>query len=229
MGYIIVIEGTDGCGKQTQTERLYNKLVELGYNVKRQSFPNYSSPSSEPVKMYLGGQFGNSDTSLDAYQASVLFAVDRLCTYKQDLQSFYENGGIIIFDRYVESNMLHQAGKISDPVQADKYCDWLDELEFDVLKLPRPNKIIFLDVPVEVSIKLAHDRGQLKANTPKDIHEQNPDHLLHAYNSGKRMSKKYNWNVVNCVQDMSLRSIESIAQDVFNIVKEDLERSKKWI
>lgn len=222
MGYIIVIEGTDGCGKQTQTERLIEKLIGDGHRVLRQSFPNYSSPSSEPVKMYLGGEFGNDDNSLDAYQAGVLFATDRLCTYQKDLKNFYDAGGIIVFDRYVTSNMLHQAGKIRDLSQVDKYCDWLENLEYDTLKLPRPNKVIFLDVPVEVSMRLAHERAGLKANTQKDIHEQNPEHLLHAYNSGKYMCQKYGWTRISCVENGNLRSIEDIANDVYNSVKQDI-------
>lgn len=224
MGYVIVIEGTDGCGKQTQTEMLVNKLKDAGFDCVRQSFPNYDSPSSAPVKMYLGGEFGDSDSSLDAYQAGVLFACDRLCTYQKDLKNFYDRGGIIIFDRYVSSNMLHQAGKIKDRAEVDKYCDWLENLEFDTLKLPRPDRVIFLNVPVEVSIRLAHERVGLKAMTQKDIHENNPEHLLHAYESGRYMCKKYGWNVVNCVENDTLRTRESISDEIFGIIKSDLQK-----
>ena len=223
MGYIVVIEGTDGCGKQTQTELLAKKLESVGYNVKKFSFPNYDSPSSAPVKMYLGGEFGSSDMSLDAYQASVLFSVDRLCSYQKELKDFYESDGVIIFDRYVQSNMLHQAGKLRSKDEIDKYCDWLDGLEFDTLKLPRPNQVIFLDVPVEVSMRLAKEREGLKAHTSKDIHEQNPEHLLHAYSAGKYMCEKYNWQVVNCVENNCLRTRESIADDVYDIVIKHLK------
>lgn len=223
MGYIIVIEGTDGCGKQTQAERLTKKLQELGYNAKKVSFPNYDSPSASPVKMYLGGEFGNSDKSLDAYQASVLFSVDRLCTFQKDLKDFYENDGIIIFDRYVQSNMLHQAGKLSSLSEINDYCEWLDNLEFDVLKLPRANRVIFLDVPVEISIELAHSREGLKAQTSKDIHEQNPDHLLHAYSCGKYMIEKFGWDRIDCVVGNKMRTIEDIGNEIFDIVKSDLK------
>ena len=161
MGYIVVIEGTDGCGKQTQSKALYQKLLDLGLNARIQSFPNYDSPSAAPVKMYLGGEFG-SDTSMDAYQASALYAVDRLCTYMKDLKEFYENGGIIVMDRYVQSNMLHQACKIGDRNEVDKYLDWLDKLEFGDFKLPRPNRVIFLDVPIEVSTKLKKIDSSIK-------------------------------------------------------------------
>lgn len=226
MGYIIVIEGTDGSGKRTQTEKLYNRLLSEGYNVRMQSFPNYDSPSASPVKMYLNGEFGSDDKSLDAYQASSLYAVDRLCTYNKDLKNFYENDGIIIFDRYVESNMLHQAGKIRDEVETDKFLDWLDELEFGTLKLPRANKVIFLDVPVEISMNLAKARGEYKSSTEKDIHESSEGHLLNAYNSGKFVSKKYNWEVIDCVYNGEIRAIDDIAEKIYSRVIEDLRRTK---
>ena len=165
MGYIIVIEGTDGSGKQTQSIKLYERLKSEGYSVIRQSFPNYESDSSAPVKMYLGGQLCKSASELDAKQTSVLFAVDRLCTYMKELKEHYEAGGIIILDRYTQSNMLHQAGKIHDRYERDKFLDWLDKFEFEELKLPRADKVIFLDVPPEVSMRLAHERSNLKAGT----------------------------------------------------------------
>ncbi len=226
MGYVVVIEGTDGCGKQTQAERLTKRLNDMGYVTRKVSFPNYSSPSAEPVKMYLGGEFGDSDMSLDSYQASVLFTVDRLCTYQKDLKDFYQDGGIIVFDRYVESNKLHQAGKLGNLEEINVYCDWLDNLEYDTLKLPRPNKVIFLDVPVEVSMRLAHERGDLKAQTKKDIHEQNPEHLLHAYNCGKYMVDKYGWDSITCNEGDKMRTIEDISDEIFDIVVNDIKNTR---
>ncbi|MBE5739067.1 MAG: thymidylate kinase [Clostridiales bacterium] len=223
MGYIIVIEGTDGCGKQTQTTKLYERLVGLGYNVMRQSFPAYDSASSGPVKMYLGGELGSSDMSLDAYQASSLYAVDRLCTYYKDLKGFYENGGVILFDRYVSSNMLHQAGKIRDRVEVDKFLEWLDALEFGTLKLPRPDRVVFLDVPVEISFKIASAREEQKNGKAKDIHELNPEHLQRSYESGKYVAEKYGWTTIPCVEGDGLRTIDSIHADIFDAVIADLK------
>ncbi len=214
MGYIIVIEGTDGSGKQTQATKLCEKLVALGKNVKRLSFPNYDSPSSAPVKMYLGGELCNNAIELDAYQTSTLYAVDRLCTYQRDLKTHYEAGGIIVFDRYVQSNMLHQAGKIYDLNHRDKFLDWLDNFEFNVLKLPRADKVIFLDVPPEVSKRLANNRLELKAGTKQDIHEKDSNHLLDAYNAGKYVADKYNWTVINCVENNNLKSINQIHEEI---------------
>lgn len=226
MGYIVVIEGTDGCGKQTQTKALYDRLKKAGHNVIIQSFPNYDSPSAAPVKMYLGGEFGG-EKSLDAYQASALYAVDRMCTYQKDIKKFYEAGGIVLLDRYVQSNMLHQAGKIEDRVEVDRFLDWLETLEFGDMKLPRPDRVIFLDVPVEVSLKLAHERQGLKANTKKDIHEENPDHIYRAYQSGKYVSEKYGWDTINCTDDGKMKSIEEISDLVWNVVSKDFESQKQ--
>lgn len=219
MGYIIVIEGTDGSGKQTQSVKLYERLKAEGYNVIRQSFPNYESSSSEPVKMYLGGELCKNASELDAYQTSSLFAVDRLCTYMKDLKSHYEAGGIIILDRYTQSNMLHQAGKIKDLSERDKFLDWLDNFEFNELKLPRADKVIFLDVPPDVSMRLAHARADLKAGTKQDIHEQDSSHIIDAYNSGKYVAYKYQWTIINCVENNNLKSIEQIHTEIFNNIK----------
>ena len=219
MGYIIVIEGTDGSGKQTQSVKLYERLKAEGHNVMRQSFPNYESNSSAPVKMYLGGELCSQASDMDAYQTSSLFAVDRLCTYMKELKSHYEAGGVIILDRYTQSNMLHQAGKIKDIAERDKFLDWLDNFEFNELKLPRADKVIFLDVPPEVSIKLARERGELKAGTKQDIHEKDSNHLIDAYNSGKYVANKYGWTVVDCVQDGNLKSIEQIHNEIMKHIK----------
>ena len=213
MGHIIVIEGTDGSGKQTQSVKLCERLKADGHNVIRQSFPNYESNSSAPVKMYLGGELCENASDMDAYQTSSLFAVDRLCTYMKDLKSHYDAGEIIILDRYTQSNMLHQAGKIKDLKERDKFLDWLDNFEFNQLKLPRANLVIFLDVPPEVSMRLAREREGLKAGTKQDIHEQDSNHLIDAYNSGKYVATKYGWAVIDCVENNNLKTIEQIHKE----------------
>ena len=150
MGKIIVIEGVDGSGKETQSKMLTERLLENGYKVKMQSFPNYNSPSSEPVKMYLGGQFGGAD-SMDAYQSSVLFSVDRLCTmmlYKNYLAS----GGNMVLDRYTPSNIIHQCTKIAEG-EWDEFTCWLEGLEYGKMKLPRPDIVVYLSMPVSTSIR----------------------------------------------------------------------------
>jgi dTMP kinase len=222
MAYLIVIEGTDGCGKQTQAGLLYDRLVGLGYNVMRQSFPNYDCDGCIPVKMYLGGEFGDSAECMDAYQASVLFSVDRLTTYKKYLEDFCKTDGVLILDRYMQSNMLHQAGKLDDWEKVDNYVDWLVDLECNKLGLPRANKVIFLDVPPDVSRQLIASRGIHKSDTKKDVHEDDSSHLDKAYRAGKYVSKICKWDTIECTENGNLKSIEDISELVWQAVSEDL-------
>ena len=213
-GKIFVIEGTDGSGKQTQTKMLVEYLKKQGKKVITQSFPNYASPSSAPVKMYLQGDFGNSASDTDAYQSSVLFAVDRFCTLKQ-MQAEIESGAYVVFDRYTSSNMLHQACKIENERERIKFLNWLSEFEFELLKLPKPDKIFFLDIPPEKSITLAHARTELKAGTKQDIHEKDEKYLINSYKCGKQVCEMFNWEVINCLNDSGeLRTREDISNEI---------------
>lgn len=217
-GKFIVIEGTDGSGKKTQAKILCEKLNEAGINCIVQSFPNYDSPACTPVKMYLNGEFGDIGC-LDAYQANSLYAVDRLCTM-MCLKDHIENGGSIVFDRYVESTMLHQAALIENQEERDKFLDYVNDFEFGKLKLPKPDLVIFLDIPVEVSKKLADSRGEYKSGNKKDILEQDISHLTKAYNSGKYVANKYGWTQISCLNESgNLKSIEEISNDIFEVVK----------
>lgn len=217
-GKFIVIEGTDGSGKKTQAKILCEKLNEAGINCIVQSFPNYDSPACTPVKMYLNGEFGDIGC-LDAYQANSLYAVDRLCTM-MGLKDHIENGGSIVFDRYVESTMLHQAALIENQEERDRFLDYVNDFEFGKLKLPKPDLVIFLDVPVEVSKKLADSRGEYKSGNKKDILEQDIFHLTKAYNSGKYVANKYGWTQISCLNESgNLKSIEEISNDIFEVVK----------
>ena len=168
--------------------------------------------------MYLNGEFGDIGC-LDAYQANSLYAVDRLCTM-MGLKDHIENGGSIVFDRYVESTMLHQAELIENQEERDKFLDYVNDFEFGKLKLPKPDLVIFLDVPVEVSKKLADSRGEYKSGNKKDILEQDISHLTKAYNSGKYVANKYGWTQISCLNESgNLKSIEEISNDIFEVVK----------
>lgn len=219
MGFIINIEGTDGCGKHTQSEKLVDALKELGKDVITQSFPNYDSPSSGPVKMYLGGEFGDTASCLDAYQASALFAIDRLCTMKM----LDTENKVVVLDRYTNSNLTFQNTKILDVKERDKFEKWLLNFEFEDLKLPKPDVVIFLDMPVEKSIELAHARKELKTGGKKDIHEADDAYLTHCYNVGMETAKKYGWTVVHCTDASgNIKTIEDIHKDILKIVLEKL-------
>lgn len=222
---VIVIEGTDGCGKGTQTKKLVESLEKSGFPVYTKSFPNYESPSSDPVQMYLGGAFGDNPNCLDAYQASTLFAVDRLATYKLEIEPALKQGKIAILDRYTTANMVHQCSKIDDNLEKMKYIQWAENLEYSRLKLPRPTIIFFLDMPAEKSSKLAHDRGILKAGTSKDIHEADDDYLKKSYENGLWVANKLDWDIIPCVdKNGNLKSIDDIHAEIMQKVISVLER-----
>ena len=216
-GLIISIEGTDGSGKHTQQQLLSEDLKTLGYTVFNQSFPNYDSGSSTPVKMFLDGQFGDESNGLDAYQASALYAVDRLCTYKKDIKSHYENGEIILFDRYVQSNFIHQCSRIADESEKNKYLAWVEDLEFVKFELPKPDLIFFIEMPIEKSLELARARDSYKNGENKDIFEENTEYMQNAYKNGVSLAKKYNWKFVHCVdKDGNIKHIEDIHKEIMS-------------
>ena len=157
-GKLIIIEsGSDASGKATQTKRLFERLSEENSNIRKVEYPNYDSESSALVKMYLRGDFGNNASDVDPYISSTFFAADRYASFKTEWEEFYNNGGIVIADRYTTSNMVHQASKM-DEKDRDKYLDWLVDYEFNLYKIPEPDCVIFLDVPIEFSQKLMENR-----------------------------------------------------------------------
>ena len=187
----LVIEGIDGAGKQTQTNLLKEYLKSIGKKVITKSFPDYGSDGCKPVQMYLDGKLSKTANEVNAYQSSVLFAVDRFCTMTQ-LKKNIDNDSVVVFDRYVSSNMLHQGGKIHNDEELEKFLKWLEEFEFEVMKIPKPDKIFFLSVPPEISLKLIAERNaknQLKSKTEKDIQESDENHLKNAYETGRKIVK----------------------------------------
>ena len=226
-GLIISIEGTDGAGKHTQQQLLLNDLKDLGYEVVDQAFPNYDSDSSTPVKMYLDGEFGKDSSSLDAYQASVLYAVDRMCTYKKSLESHYNEGKIILFDRYVQSNFIHQCSKIDDMEDKLKFIAWEENLEYDTLGLPKPDLIFFIEMPVEKSLELARARAEYKTGESKDIHEEDTTYMTKSYNNGLSLAKQLGWNIVHCVDKQNnIKSIEEIHKEIMTIAIDFLNKQQ---
>lgn len=221
MGRLIAIDGVDASGKQTHTSMLYERLIADGYNVRKISFPAYESPSSELVKMYLSGKFGDKPEDVNAYAASSFFAADRFSSFRTDWKDFYDKEDtIIIADRYTSSNMIHQASKIDDIEEKNKFLDWLFELEFDIYGIPKPDLTFFLDMPVQYAKKLMEDRENKFDNTQsKDIHERNREYLEKSYDNACYIAKKYSWEHILCVDNGNIRSIEDINNEMYDIVK----------
>ncbi|MDD3429599.1 MAG: deoxynucleoside kinase [Oscillospiraceae bacterium] len=216
MGKLIVIEGLDGSGKATQAELLTNALKEAGKKVRKVTFPNYESDSSALVKMYLSGVFGSKPSDVNAYAASTFYSVDRYASYKTQWQSFYQNDGIIVADRYTTSNAVHQCSKLPQQ-EWDKYLEWLLDLEFNKIGIPTPDCVIYLDMSPEVSQKLMSKRyaGQ---EEKKDIHEKNVDYLNASRKAAVYCSQKLGWQKIACDDAKTPYTIDQIGKMVYEAV-----------
>ena len=220
-GRLIVIEGLDGSGKATQAKRLAAALQQRGKRVREISFPNYESPSSALVKMYLSGAFGTQPGDVNAYAASSFYAVDRYAGMKQDWGDFYEDGGILIADRYTTSNAVHQCCKLPRE-QWDQFLDWLFDFEYGLLGLPAPDLVVYLRLGIETSQHLMSERyhGDEKK---KDIHESNMAYLEQAHLAADYCAGRYAWKTVDCAENGSLRTIEEIGAEVWTLASRVIE------
>ncbi len=217
MGKLIVIEGLDGSGKATQAKLLADALQQTGDKVMQITFPNYNSPSSALVKMYLGGDFGEKPGDVNAYAASSFYSVDRYASYKTIWGAFYHDGGTIVSDRYTTSNAVHQCSKLPKS-EWDKYLTWLFALEYDQIAIPKPDAVIYLDVDPIVSQKLMSARYH-GDETKKDIHEKDVDYLNRSRAAAQYCAEKLCWQRVACCENGTMRSIEAIHRDILNLVK----------
>lgn len=219
-GKLFVIEsGTDASGKATQTEKLFQRLKNEGYGVHMVEYPNYKSDSSALVKMYLNGDFGNEPGDVNSYTASTFYAVDRYASYRKEWQAVYEQGEIIIADRYTTSNMVHQASKIKKRRERETFLRWLRDLEFVKFGLPQPDLVIFLDMPPEQSALLMKQRqGRIK-----DIHEMDRKYLAETYENAVWVARECGWTRIDCLIKGKLRSIEEIHEEIYEKVKSYLD------
>ena len=238
MGKLFVIDGTDGSGKQTQFEKLKERLDKDGIDYRTVSFPNYDSPSSSLVKMYLSGDFGTDAQEISPYIASTFYAADRYATFQTGYKKYaadryatfqtgykkyYEDGGIILADRYTTANMVHQAGKIKDKEERDKFLKWLWDFEFKLYGLPVPTEVFFLNMPTEKALELMKDRkNKFDENAKKDIHESNEKHMKDAYEAACDVAKEYNWFEIKCMKDNKLRTIDDIHEEIYEEVKKHI-------
>ncbi len=221
MGKLIVIEGTDGSGKSTQFRLLTSRLEAENTHFRKIVFPRYDQPSSALIKMYLGGEFGSKPSDVNGYAASAFYAVDRYASYKQDWGQYYEDGGLILSDRYTTSNAVHQAVK-ELPENRGEFLRWRYEFEYDKLRLPRPDLPIYLDVPTDFTEKLLRHR-EADTNTQADIHEQDMQYLSTCREAGRAAAEYYGWTVIHCTRDGAMRSIEDIHEEIYRHVKACLE------
>lgn len=218
-GKLIVMEGVDGSGKETQARLLCDRLTQEGMEPLKVSFPDYQSPSSALVKMYLAGEFGKSAEDVNPQVASCFYALDRFASYRTAWGKEYEAGRLIVADRYTTSNMVHQASKLADLGEKDRFLDWLWNFEYGICGLPQPDCVIFLDMPPELALTLTSKRNnKITGKQQKDIHEQDESYLLASYENAKYVAQKYGWDAVACAEEGRICSREEIARQVFEAV-----------
>ncbi len=220
MGLLIAIDGLDGSGKTTQTELLFKKLISNGKKVRMLSFPNYESDSSALVKMYLGGEFGKNPNDVNAYAASTFYAVDRFASFKQDWKKDYDDGAIILCNRYTTANLFHQMEKLPRD-KWDSFIEWLEDLEYEKLTLPRPDKVLYLDMRPDISRKLLSGRYN-GDESRRDIHEKDYSYLERCRVAALYVAKKLNWSVIQCFENEKALTPEEIESKIY----EEIEKLK---
>ena len=225
MGTLIILEGGDGSGKATQTKYLVERLQAEGYPVRSVSFPNYDSDASMPIKMYLSWQFGTAVDAVNPYVASSMYAIDRFASFRMDWETFYNDGGIIIADRYTTSNMVHQMVKYTDSKSRTEFLEWLEDFEFVKFSLPRPDAVCLLDVPLKVTESLMSKRTGKTGGETGDIHEGNRVYLQAVHDAYDELVERYQWHRISCCvenreeDNFIMRSIESINNEIYDVVK----------
>ncbi len=216
-GKLIVIDGVDASGKESQSNLLFS-AVKRELSVEKISFPDYGSDSSAPLRMYLSGQFGSDPQDVNAYAASLFFAVDRYASFKRSWGERLYTGVSILADRYVSSNMIHQTVKLPR-AEWDDFLEWVDDLEYCKLGLPRPDLVLFLDMPVDAVMKLMslRDQGDMAR---RDIHEKNIDYLRACSEAANYACDKFGWTRIRCAEDGLARPISHIHAEILRRVKD---------
>lgn len=217
-GKFIVIEGTDGSGKGTQVKLLVQRLKADGVPVEMVDFPQYENPSSYFVAKYLRGEYGTAE-DVGPYRASMFYALDRY-DKSFEIKKWLDEGIYVIANRYVSANMGHQAGKIDDLVERDKYLEWLHNLEYNIFNIPVPDQTIFLFVEPELGQKMVNHKNERNYTNGKkmDIHEADINHLRKASEAYKYVAEKYGWKTINCSKDGVMLSREVINEEIYNAI-----------
>lgn len=215
-GTLIVCEGTDGSGKSTQFSLLCRRLEQMQTPFRRLVFPQYSQPSSALIRMYLGGEFGPHPSDVNAYAASSFYAVDRYASWKQVWGEDYRSGGLILSDRYTSSNAVHQACKLPED-QWEDFFRWLDDFEHNKLGLPRPDLVLYLDMPTEWAVSLLRSR-EASSHTKGDIHEVDTAYLALCRRTARKAAACLGWTTVSCVENGALRTPEDIHAELWAAV-----------
>ena len=215
-GKLIVLEGIDGSGKSAQYRRLCARMEADGIGYHHIVFPRYDRDSSALIRMYLGGKFGSHPQDVNAYTASTFFAVDRFASYREDWGGIYENGGLILSDRYTTSNAVHQGSKLPENELPDFFA-WLYDLEYVKMGLPVPDLVVYLDVDIKTSLARMK-RRQEKTGTSADIHEQDVAYLERCLTTARRAAEFYGWKTIPFEKDGQERAIDEKNAEIYRII-----------
>lgn len=218
--HLIAVDGLDASGKKTQTELLAAAFREKGVKYRYISFPTYNGDYSALVNMYLSGRFGDDPEIVNPYAASSFFASDRYCSYMLDWKKDHDAGSVILADRYTSANAVHQLSKLPRD-EYDGFLDWLTDYEYRRLQIPKPDAVIYLCLPPELSIKLLEKRcGETGAG--KDIHESNREHLENSYKAALYSAEKLGWMKIDCSTGGEIRGIDDIHREIITRLRERL-------
>ena len=212
-GRLIVFEGTDGSGKSTQFALARQALERAGRDFRTFVYPQYQEESSALVRMYLGGQFGSRPSDVNPYAASTFFAVDRYAGYQRFWGEYYRQGGLMLLDRYTTSNAVHQSAKLSPP-EREAFFRWLSEFEYGALGLPRPDLVLWLDMPTSLAAANLR-RRERDTHTTGDIHEVDPDYLAACRQAAAQAAGFFGWQRIPCADDSGrLRPPEDVHREI---------------
>lgn len=215
-GRLIVIDGLNGSGKQSQTEMLVSRLNAEGILSKRVEFPQYGTDSGKLIKRYLNGEFGEE---VNPYMGSLPYAIDRKMSAENELNRYLEDGYVIICDRYTSSNMIHQGSYFAHGGERDAYLDWITNFEYKFMKLPKPDMTIYLKVDPIITINLMKDREEL------DMHEKNEAYIDVCFETAQYVANRYNWTTIDCIDRKQngdipeMRTRQDINDELYNTIK----------
>ena len=221
-GKLIVFEGTDGAGKTTQTRLMAQRLTREGAAFRVIDFPRYGNPFAEPAKLYLNGALGSRPGNVSACGASVLFAVDRYASYREEWGVDYEAGKLILANRYTTSNAVHQASKLPEG-ERESFLTWLFDLEYRRLELPEPDLVFYLDLPIELTEQMMR-RREAETGAHADIHEQDEAYLRRCRESAGEIARRLGWRRIDCSREGAVRTQEDIHSEAWELVRTLLGR-----
>lgn len=218
-GKFIVFDGNDGSGKQTQAKLLIERLEKEGHKIRIIDFPRYyNNFFGKFIGECLTGKYGDF-IGVDPHIISVIYAADRYES-STEIKDWLDKGYIVLADRYVSANQIHQGGKIKDVIKRRQFLQWLDQMEYGAFKLPKPDLVVYLDVPVSISLENLKNKKEKYSDGDVDLAESNREYLNNSRECGLWLcDQSSSWKNITCAENSAMRSIQDIHDDIYNVVK----------